>query len=336
MLWRLPGRYGRMGAPLPASMVNSLNGQTGALTLWCSPCGRLTLTTGTPVMSSDVAGATTVYYTPCAGHQFVPIYDGTQLVPRDIGGELSQLTTDTTKSPAAVANNSNYDKFVWKDSGTYRCTRGPAWESATSRGTGAGKTELELLQGVYVNKYDITNGPVARRGTYVGMVRSNGTATIDWKLGSSAAGGGEAWLGVDNAYNERWISGAVKDSTSSWSLTSATARAANNSSTMRVSFVDGLQDNSFDIIYGSRVGVFGVNALAYIGVGLNSTTAFSSKMILLTGSALINTGVTATYRSPPLLGFNFVSAMEVSDGTNSAPFVAGASNEGGLTYSVKM
>ena len=37
----------------------------------------------------------------------------------DIGGELSQALSDTTKSPAAAAANSLYDVFVWNDSGTY-------------------------------------------------------------------------------------------------------------------------------------------------------------------------------------------------------------------------
>jgi hypothetical protein len=74
------------------------------------PGGRLTNSSGVPVPTSDVAGAATIYYAPYL-HRLVPIFDGVQFVPTDIGGELSQALSDTTKSPAAAANNSNYDLF---------------------------------------------------------------------------------------------------------------------------------------------------------------------------------------------------------------------------------
>jgi hypothetical protein len=59
--------------------------------------------------------------------------------------EMSQATTDATKSPAAVANSSVYDIFLMERfSGTLRATRGPAWSSDTSRGTGAGTSEIDF------------------------------------------------------------------------------------------------------------------------------------------------------------------------------------------------
>lgn len=92
------------------------------------PQGRLTLISNTPVPVSDMAGATTVYYTPAIGN-LVPIYDGSNFSPT-VFTQLSQATSDTTKSPAAVIANANYDMFVWNDSGTVRCTRGPYWTKA--------------------------------------------------------------------------------------------------------------------------------------------------------------------------------------------------------------
>lgn len=292
------------------------------------PCGRLTLTTGTPVSPTDVAGATTVYYTPCSGHRFVPLWDSSlsKFYPFDIGGELSQLTTDTTKSPAAVANNSSYDLFAWSDSGTARTTRGPAWSSDTARGTGAGTTELELLNGVYVNKNAITNGPAARKGTYVGTIRSNGSATIDWKLGTKAASGGEARLCVWNAYNRKNVVAKVGDTTDSWTLASSAIRAANNSSTMRVSFVSGLQEDFFDSSYagGAQAGSGGQIAL---GVGLNSTTAFA-----FGGSGFGTSTSFVTSRgeyADCLLGFNYIQAIEASQAGGTATFTG---DGGAATY----
>jgi hypothetical protein len=95
-----------------------------------SPGGRLTLTSNTPVMIADALAQTTVYYTPYRG-SYVPLYDGQSFVPVDFA-QLSQLTTDTTKSPAAALPDSCYDIFVWNDAGTLRATRGPNWtKSAT-------------------------------------------------------------------------------------------------------------------------------------------------------------------------------------------------------------
>jgi hypothetical protein len=90
--------------------------------------------------------------------------------------------------------------FGWNDAGTFRATRGPAWTSDTARGTGAGTTELELVNGIYLNKVAITNGPAANRGTYLGTIRTNGSATVDVILGGTGAAGGESsTYGVWNA-----------------------------------------------------------------------------------------------------------------------------------------
>ena len=202
------------------------------------PQGRLTLTSATPVLTAIVSAAATIYYTPYTGNQ-IPIYDGTNLVPTAFA-ELSNATAQSSTGkagPAAVASNSNYDLFVWNDAGTVRLTRGPAWTSDTARGTGAGTTELQRINGLWTNKVAIANGPGANFGTYVGTVRSNGAATVDWALGSLAAGGGAAFLGIWNAYNRVEISGLVSDSTASWNYSSTTWRPANNSTTLRFSYV---------------------------------------------------------------------------------------------------
>lgn len=92
------------------------------------PQGRLTLSSGNPVMFANVTGATTVYYTPAEG-VLAPIRYGATWFNR-IFSELSQATTDSTKSPAACGTYRNYDMFLWDDAGTLRCTRGPEWTQA--------------------------------------------------------------------------------------------------------------------------------------------------------------------------------------------------------------
>lgn len=266
------------------------------------PQGRLTLTTGTPVMKATASAQTTIYYAPYVG-RIVPLYDGTRFHMYDIGGELSQATTDSTKSPAAVTTNSNYDLFVWNDSGTIRCTRGPAWSSSTSRGTGAGTTELERVNGIYLNKVAITNGPGAQRGTYVGTVRSNGSSQIDWIYGAVSVGGTEAKLFVWNMYNQVDIATSVGDSTDSWTYSSATWRSQNASDTMRVSFISGLALHAFTVTKNEIGTTTGSNCV--VGVCLDATNTFSGTSI---ASA---TAITAMAKHEAAVeGFHFIQAVE--------------------------
>src|SRR4029077_10267264 len=65
-----------------------------------SPNGRLTLQSGTPVMTTTQAAQTTIFYSPFTG-VLVPIFDGSNFATTTFS-ELSVATTDTTKSPAAI------------------------------------------------------------------------------------------------------------------------------------------------------------------------------------------------------------------------------------------
>lgn len=283
-----------------------------------SPGGRLTLTTAVPILTSTVSGATTVYYTPYL-HDMIPIWDGTNFVPKRFT-ELSQTTTDNTKSPAAVTTSSNYDVFVWSDSGTLRATRGPAWSSGTSRGTGAGTTELDTVRGVKVNKVAITNGPGAGYGTYVGTIRSNGSSQIDFILGGSASGGTESVLNVWNYYNRAKVRAEVTDSGTSYTYTTATIRSMRASATNRVSFVSGLAEDCIDV--NLRIGcttVASAGAGMYFGIGLDTTTAFTYLTTLAfsqAASALsfydMNTSMLA-----PQIGSHYIQALELGDGVNA-------------------
>ncbi|MGE0024330.1 MAG: DUF2793 domain-containing protein, partial [Hyphomicrobium sp.] len=244
------------------------------------PGGRVTQQRGEPVMVTTQSAKTTIYYTPYQP-RFVPLYDGTGFVPTDIGGELSQATTDTTKSPAAVASNSNYDLFVWNDGGTYRCTRGPAWSSGSSRGTGAGTTELERVAGVLVNKIAITNGPAAQRGTYVGTVRSNGSAQIDWIISGTGA-----MLGVWNAYN-RVPASAQNFFTATRSTTSTSLVELN--SEIRIGFVTGDVAMGLAAFEGySAIGAaVGISAITLDGAGSSQASqAYSANQASPTGGPI--------------------------------------------------
>lgn len=309
-----------------AKFLNGVGGYTTPATVSPSigsPQGRLTLTSATPVLTATVSAASTIYYALYSGNQ-VPIYDGVSAFVMTTFTELSNATAQSSTGkagPAAVANNSNYDLFVWSNSGTPTLTRGPAWTSDTARGTGAGTTELQRVLGIWTNKVAITNGPGAGLGTYVGTVRSNGTATVDFIRGAIAANGTAAVLGVWNAYNRVGVRGLVGDSTDSWNYSTATIRPANNSSTMRVSFVSGLQEDFIEACYTSDAqnsnggGVAGGVA----GVGYDSTTAFSGQFARFTepnASSTVVVMISGT-RVVQDIGFHYLQALEKANDTTA-------------------
>jgi hypothetical protein len=327
-------RSGSAYKPLGRGSAGQFLGVSGLDLAWAipsqpvAPQGRLTLSSGEPVMTADQVGKTSIFYTPYTG-SVVPIYDGTAFVPTAFVGPSNDLTQSAASKsgPVAAGPYQVIDMFVWNDSGTIRLTRGPKWIKAgsvtmtiaapcvvswtahglydgatvrfttsgalptglaasvdyfvtkvdansfklsttlanqvagmfittsgtqsashtgenctTARGTGMGTTELERLNGLWVNKYDIDNGPAARRGTYVGTIATNGSSLVDFKMGSAAPGGGEAFIGVWNTYNRVSVAGVVSSSTPSWAMINGTRPFA-GSATFRATMVSGLAED---------------------------------------------------------------------------------------------
>jgi hypothetical protein len=248
----------------------------GAAPFLVPPQGRLTLVSGTPVMTAGVLNATAVIYTPQCG-SYVPVFDGTTWSMISTGGELSQALSDSTKSPTPAIASTLYDLFVWNDAGTLRCTRGPGWtnsaEGTSTRGSGVGTTELEQFEGFWVNKHAITNGPGARQGTYVGSLKTNASANVDFAFGGVAAGGTKGVLNLWNAYNRIRTSAFVGNSTDNWTYTVAAWRQIAASTEMQVDCVQGLPGDAIQATYGTIA--TSSTGFARTGIGLNSTSTFS-------------------------------------------------------------
>lgn len=254
-----------------AGSVSSWNGATGAIAAYFPPQGRLTLQTAVPVMVTTQSSKGTLYYTPYHGNM-VPIYDGTNMLPIAFA-EISIAISNTTKNPAAIGASKVNDWFVWNDAGTLRLSHGPDWTDDTTRSAG---TALVMVNGILLNNASITNGPAASRGTYVGTTRSDGFSLLNWIYGALASGGTAAVLGIWNAYNRVTVSTGVADTTDSWTLaTNATWRDANGSATMRVSYICGLQEDSFSAQYGCLLYTNALSNPAIVGIGYDSSTAFS-------------------------------------------------------------
>jgi hypothetical protein len=326
LLSYLPGHEGEVQQALVNADYNFTELYRAAVGV---PQGRLTLAANTPVMTASVSGATTVRYTPYCG-QSIPIFDGSSSFSMmDFGGELSQLTTDTTKSPAAVAANGLYDMFVWMDvDGTMRCTRGPAWTSASVRSAG---TALQRINGILVNAVAITNGPGQYQGTYVGTIAAlGGGPTISFQYGTPASGGGQALLNVWNMYNRITVQTRVTDTIAPYAYTTATVRTAGGSSSNLIRYLIGVAEDAPMFYYQQNVTTAAAaGATCQISIGDDSTTAFelggtyfaAQAIIAATGTLDVAYGKGS---NEVLLGQHVAYALELGDGVNANTFNVGS------------
>lgn len=291
------------------------------------PQGRLTLTASTPCMVANVSGGNTVRYTPYNGIN-VPVYNGTAVVIASTGGELTQLTTDNTKSPAAAATNSNYDIFFWMDGSTPRISRGPAWSSATARGTGAGTTEITRIQGLWVNAQTIVNGPAAQRGTYLGTIRTNASALIDFV---HSVAGGQANIGVWNQYNRVKLTAVQRTVEADYSLTNQAVRPVRGNSLNSIQFVRGNDEDTIHAILTMRC-VVGSTTFYIASIGFDNTTAAggtgsiaTTAIYELQGTQTAAPGgtINANLSVFSALGFHTLYALENSSGTQANIFLSG-------------
>jgi hypothetical protein len=236
-----------------------------------TPSGRLTLSSATPVLSSPVLGALTIYYTPYQGVH-LPVWNGAVWQPGAFS-ERSELLSESTFSPAAAVANSLYDLFVWTvpASTSQILSRGPAWTNPTTRALA-----LSNVNGVLTNASAITNGPAAGYGVYVGTIATDpGAATVSFNPAPAAASGGPAtspWVGLWNEYNRVLIGVQAQDSNASWTYASSTWGALDGSTTNRITLVSGEAEDS--VHFSGQVAAVGASGFfADFGVGLNSTTA---------------------------------------------------------------
>ena len=283
-------------------------GGSGSDSAPMTPQGRLTLTAATPVMTAEAANQTTIYYTPYVG-DLCPIYNGSTWD----NTQFAELSIAMAAS-ANWAANSNFDVYVYNDAGTLRLVTGAAWTNDTTR-----SESLTRVNGIWTNNASMTGRygasstvtVAANRGTYVGTIRTTGsTGTTTWELGGTAAGGDPGFLYVWNCYNRLPVSVGVGDSTDSWTYSTTTIRSWNNSTSNRVTFVRGLNDDEMAAAFTSLHTHSGGAAIAL--VGLDSTSA----MVGAPGN--VNTtspnAVTSHWRGPPGLGMHYIQALEYSSG----------------------
>lgn len=278
------------------------------------PGGRLTLVTGSPVISSDQASKTVVYYTPTV-HAWFPVIRNGVIRPVYFGDADLKLTLTSAHAASSIV-----DVFGVEIGGKGRLLTGPAWSNSGAgvgdRGTGGGTSEHTFAH-LRVNKWPVPglNGEGSAfipplEGTYLGSLYfdgSNGQITDHVSYGQSRK------RGVWNAFNQKLIYLKAGDPNNSWNYTSTTNRASNNDSANKLTLFSGLAEENFDIRAHQR---FDANAGAILihGIGFNSTTTYSGSpgyFVGTTDGSYLTTE--AHYLAAPSIGINTVTHLESGD-----------------------
>lgn len=258
---------------------------------------RITLTSGTPVTTSDVTGATTFYVAPYKGNR-IALYNGSAWI-------ISTFTNTSISVPAST--NTNYDVFAYDNAGTATFET-VAWTNDTTRATA-----LTTQDGVWVK-----TGATTRK--YIGTIRTTGV--------SGQCEDSTSKRFVWNYYNRVCRFLTCKDTTDNWTYTTATWRAANNSTavgTARVEVVIGVSEDAVQAV--NEALAFNVGANAACGIGIDSTT---------TNSAQINAGylnnvltpLSAHYSGFPAAGYHYISRLEISQAANTTTWYG----DNGVSY----
>ena len=301
-------------APLASSLTSPM------------PQGRLTLISGTPVLStSSGAGVSTIYYTPYLG-QLGPNWNGTNFIPA--------IIPELSLSISGLAAGSVYDVFYWNNSGTMTLVCGPAWTNATTRSAG---TAVARVQGILVNSVSISGGPSAGYGIYIGTIATDaGGATVTFNPQPASAAGGPtngAWVGLWNQYNSVGISVAEQDSKVSWSPT-ASWGPADASTNNRITFVTGQAQDGISATYFVQLFALNFPNYGYAGIGFDSTTTPSVVGTVQSGSGGSGANATISFNLSilPQLGKHYIQALEIA--SSGAPIFYGGS--GGMQLSAQL
>lgn len=244
----------------------------------------LSLATGNPYPAGTLTNQVTLYLTPAGRGRKLPLFNGVNWSAHN-SGELSYAINESTISPEAAGTDKNYDVFAFYDRASLapKISKGFPWSSSTARGTGSGTTELELFNGFWVNKYDITNAATtvtipARQGLYLGTFRSNVSTYIDFNFhnvdvnGSGAAN--RCSVGIWNMFNRRDIVASWYTSASSWTYSSQTVRQRNAQANDKLVVISGLAADDFSTSVDALMTSVDVSVAFWRGFGLDSTSTF--------------------------------------------------------------
>ena len=245
--------------------------------------GRLTLESGVAVSTTDQTAKTVVYFTPYNGNT-IGLYDGSEW-------DLFSFT-ELSLSLSGYTANTNYDIFIYDNSGTLTL-ESIAWTNDTTRAT-----SLVTQDGVYVK-----SGVTTRR--YLGTIRITGTTGQCEDSASTRF----LWNYYNQVQRPLYATKVLNHT-----YTSATIRPWGNVTTVgetRYQFVLGL--SSLTTHYHRNW-----SRIMYVGLALDSTTT-SNALTYNQNTAGLYSHM-AAYNVYPSDGYHYIQAVEYTDSAAGASY----------------
>lgn len=299
VIWDAKGDLaGGTGANTAARLAVGTNGQvltadsaetTGMK--WATPSSgadhivngfRLTLTTGLPVTTADVTGATTIYCTPYKSNQ-ISLYTGSAWVTRSSAEFSLALGTLSSGKP--------YDVFCYDNAGT-PTLEFLAWTNDTTRATA-----LAYQDGVLCK-----TGALTRR--YLGTFYTTATTTTE-----DSAVKRYLW----NYYNRAVRMLRRAEPTASWTYGTQAFRQANNNAANQVEFVRGVSEDAVSLAISQSGSGTTAGMSAVVTIGLDSATTEDpsvNRALMSTTGAGYYVPYSARYVGLPSAGRHFLTWME--------------------------
>lgn len=270
-----------------------LGGSSGGSSGDCVPGGRLTLSSGVPFTTSDVATATAIYYTPYI-HNTVLLWNGA----------VWKTVKFTEKSLAlgTVTNALPYDVFGYLF-GEELTLEKLAWTNSTTRAT-----NISLQDGRYCKTSDKTR-------LYLGTF---------YTISTTETCNTEKRRFLFNMYNRKQQKMKIAES-GNWTYSTASWRPWNNSAANRFEMVIGVAD---ELIEANFNGV-AINSAGYSmghGIGLDSTTTNSADTNTAAGSSGAVVYGNAKYTGYVPVGYHYLQALEQGGGSGTTTFYGTASS----------
>lgn len=269
--------------------------------------GRLTLTSGTGLTTSDVTAATAIYFTPYKGAK-VSLYDGVRWKLFDFSEVSLALGT--------LSSGYNYDVFLYDNAGTPALALSAAWNVDGLTRTDA----LALQNGIYVKSGSTTH-------RLVGTIRTTSTTTTE---------DSRAQRFVWNACQQepRTLFGSI--STVSWSWNQGSYRATGGNSTNgqgRIAWVQGLAAAA----RGKTTNVCDTSAnySATNGLGMDTTPTADLSLNRTTYSSYsARVNLDASWAGYVAAGYHLLQSLEFCVGAGATAIICYGTGAGGPFHSI--
>lgn len=272
-----------------------------------APGLRLSLASLVPVHGSDVAGGSTLYYTPYESGRIGLYYGG--------AWQLFTLSAEISLALSGLTSGKNYDVFAYYTGSAVALELSAAWTNDTTRADA-----LTTLDGVVVKSSNTT-----RR--HIGTIRASGATTTEDTVTKRF---------VWNRYHRVAQQMKVTESAGSWTYATASWRQANANAANKVEFVCG------DVVeIEARAQVMcnhsATGQVIAAGVGVDSTTANSATTHGVTSqtAGVGSQNTSAHYAGRVAAGYHYLAWLEYTASATMTCFSNTTGYKSGLVASIR-